>query len=372
MPPGSKYAVAGEVTYILQNLGAFHSSYSGANSLRSRNETELSHTYTLYAGVRPTPRLEIYVNPEIALGNGISAGDGLAGYTDGDLIGQPTLLSKPYLARFFVRWRIPLKSGAASKQKQNIKPGNNLIGGNVPASRFVVDAGKLAISDHIDVNTYANNARSQFLNNAFINNLAYDYAGDPRGYTNGLVLNLIKPNYALRFGTVAMPTTAGNVVLAYNLASQHSEQAELELHPRFLDGHGAQTAIVRLLAYRNEAMMGRYRDALAAASPGTAPDVTAVRRRGAAKYGFGINFEQGLSDGGVTGIFGRLGWNDGSTETFSYAEADRFVSLGGQLSGAHWKRPKDVLGVALAQSDLSSAHKAYLAAGGLGLSLGDG
>ena len=37
-----------------------------------------------------------------------------------------------------------------------------------------------------------------------------------------------------------------------------------------------------------------------------------------------------------------------------------------------WGRHDDVLGVAIAQSDLSGAHKAYLAAGGLGLSLGDG
>ena len=48
------------------------------------------------------------------------------------------------------------------------------------------------------------------------------------------------------------------------------------------------------------------------------------------------------------------------------------MSFGGQVSGAHWKRASDVLGVALAQSDLSSAHKEYLAAGGLGPTLGDG
>jgi len=42
------------------------------------------------------------------------------------------------------------------------------------------------------------------------------------------------------------------------------------------------------------------------------------------------------------------------------------------LSGAHWKRKSDRIGVAIAQSDISSAHKNYLAAGGLGLTLGDG
>ncbi len=372
VPPTAKYTASGEITDILQDLFDFHSPYSGTNSLRARNEAELSHSYTLYLGARLTPRLEVYVNPEIALGNGVGSGSGLAGYPNGDLIGQPTLRPDPYLARLFVRWRIPLQSRAAPKQKQNVKPGNDVIGGSLPASRLVILAGKLAISDHFDVNTYANNARLQFLNNAFVNNLAYDKAADPRGYNHGLVVSIIRPALALRLGSIAMPTTAGGSHLAYSLAGRHSEQLELELHPRLLAGHGAQPLIVRVLAYRNQGTMGRYQEALQAAQGAMPPDVTTVRRRGAFKYGFGLNFEQKVGDRGATGLFGRLGWNDGRTESFSYAEADRFASLGGQVSGAHWGRAKDVLGAALAQSDLSGPHKAYLAAGGLGLSLGDG
>ncbi len=368
-----KYGVNSEVTYILQNLFAFRSPYSGPNSLRSRNEAELSHSYTLYLWAHPTPLFEVYVNPEIALGNGVSAGNGLAGYSDGDLIGQPSFrlqrpFAQPYLARAFVRWRIPLRTSGKSPQDVTVKSANDVIGGSLPASRLVIVAGKLAISDHIDVNSYANNARTQFLNNAFINNIAYDKAADPRGYNHGVVAGFLSPAFAIRFGSVAVPTVAGGLDLSYNLRSQHSEQAELEVHPKVI---AVQPLVLRLLAYRNEGTMGRYRDALPAAQ-GTTPDVTAVRRRGAIKYGFGLNFEQGLSDGGVTGLFGRFGWNNGATETFSYAEADRVMSFGGQVAGAHWKRASDVLGIAIAQSDLSKAHKDYLAAGGLGLILGDG
>lgn len=370
VPPAAKYAASGELTYILQDLFAFHSPYTGANSLHARREAELSHSYTLYLGARLTPRLEVYANPEIALGRGVSNGSGLAGYPNGDLIGQPILRPDPYFARLFVRWRIPLAPRAVPKQ--NVKPGNDVFGGSLPASRLVILAGKLAISDHIDVNTYANNARLQFLNNAFVNNLAYDKAADPRGYNHGLVVSFIHPGFALRLGSIAMPTTAGGLELAYNLANRHSEQAELELHPHLPAAPGPQSLIVRLLAYRNEGAMGRYGDALQERQAGAAPDVTAVRRRGAVKYGFGLNFEQGIGDGGASGLFGRLGWNDGHTESFSYAEADRFASLGVQVSGTHWGRSKDILGAALAQSDLSGPHKAYLAAGGLGLSLGDG
>lgn len=372
VPFTAKYAIAGEFTAIQQHLFAFRSPYVGQNSLLSRNETELTHTYTLYLGVRPTPRLELYLNPEIALGNGVSAGQGLAGYSNGDLIGQPTLSSEPYLARFFVRWRIPLQHKGIPKQTQDVSPATNLIGGSLPASRLVLTAGKFAISDHFDVNSYANNARVQFLNNAFINNLAYDIAAETRGYNLGLMVSWVDPIFALRVGSIAMPTTAGGADLAYNLANEHSDQIELEYHPHLVKGHDAHPLILRLLAYRNVGTMGRYREALQTGAAGILPDITAVRRSGAVKYGFGLNFEQGLGDGGATGVFGRVGWNDGGTESFAYAEADRVVSFGSQLSGANWGRPNDVLGVALAQSDLSGAHKTYLAAGGLGLSLGDG
>jgi high affinity Mn2+ porin len=119
--------------------------------------------------------------------------------------------------------------------------------------------------------------------------------------------------------------------------------------------------------------MGRYRTALAQAQlTGSPPDITAVRRRGAVKYGVGLSFEQPLADGGATGLFGGWGWNDGATESFCYTEADRTLTLGSQLSGALWKRPQDRVGLALAQNGLSGAHRDYLAAGGLGFVLGDG
>src|SRR5579871_258599 len=67
VPFTAQYAIGGETTFILQHLFAFPSPYSGPNSLRSRNETELSHSYSLSLGVRPIPRFEVYLNPELAI-----------------------------------------------------------------------------------------------------------------------------------------------------------------------------------------------------------------------------------------------------------------------------------------------------------------
>jgi len=181
----------------------------------------------------------------------------------------------------------------------------------------------------------------------------------------------VNPTFALRFGSFAVPTSAGAPDLSFNLDNDHSEQLELELHPQLLHDH-RPPLIVRLLGYHNTGTMGRYRAALASQTPGAPPNLASVRKPGASKYGFGLNFEQAVGDGGDTGLFGRFGWNDGVTESSNFAEADRFVSLGAQLSGAHWNRKSDRIGVAIAQSDISSAHKDYLAAGGQGLTLGDG
>jgi high affinity Mn2+ porin len=370
--PEARYDFQSEITFILQHLFPFHSPYAGPDSLRSRSETELTDTYTLYLGARLSPEVEVYVNPELAWGNGIGEGDGLAGYTNGDLIGQGSLRPEPYLARYFVRWRIPLpQHGEKSMREVQIGRAPNMIAGEAAAHRLVVTFGKFAVSDIFDVNAYANSPRQQFMNDAFVNNLAYDLAQETRGYDLGLTVVWIHPTWVIRFGTFAMPTTAGGPDLAYNLSDAHSEQIEGELHARLL-GRKNPPLLARLLAYRNVATMGRYSDALAAQPPGAPPDITQVRKHGAVKYGFGLNFEQGLADGGATGVFGRFGWNNGDTESFSYAEADRFLSIGGQLSGARWKRKNDRVGLALAQSDLSGAHKNYLAAGGVGLNLGDG
>src|SRR5205823_6296437 len=127
----------------------------------------------------------------------------------------------------------------------------------------------------------------------------YDAAQDTRGYTQGLTLAWVNPDWALRLGVLQMPTTAGGPDLA-GFVHDRGDQIEVEVHPHLLP-HKPPT-IVRLLAFRNFADMGNYRDALALAKQtGQTTDITAVRRPGAVKFGYGLNFEQALGDGGATG-----------------------------------------------------------------------
>ena len=123
----------------------------------------------------------------------------------------------------------------------------------------------------------------------------------------------------------------------------------------------------------NHARMGSYAEALAIGkSLGQVPDIAGDDRPGRKKYGFGLNLEQPLSDGGETGVFARFGWNDGKNESFAFTEVDRHISAGAQVSGVHWGRVHDRIGLAGVREGIVSVHSGYLAAGGLGFLLGDG
>jgi carbohydrate-selective porin OprB len=198
-----------------------------------------------------------------------------------------------------------------------------------------------------------------------MNQGAWDFAADTRGYTWGLEVALETPQWAVRAAGALMPTTANGPVLDGNLANSGSLMAEGEY--RWKAGPGSGSA--RLLGYVNRAHMGSYADAIAAAPPGTAPVIGSVARQGAAKYGLGLLVQQEF---GPLGTYFRAGWNDGKTETFCFTEIDRSLSVGAALDGAPWGLPGDMVALGVAASGLSVSHAAYLAAGGVGFQLGDG
>jgi len=71
-------------------------------------------------------------------------------------------------------------------------------------------------------------------------------------------------------------------------------------------------------------------------------------------------------------FFGRVGWNDGDTESYAYTEVNNTAATGLDVSGERWGRRADRLGAAFVSSGLSGPHRAYLQLGGLGFLLGDG
>src|SRR5207253_10438411 len=171
--------------------------------LRAGTEDAVSRRSPRSTGARVLPWLDLYVDPEMIRGEGSSGGVGLAGYTNGEVIRNPEAGQSPYLARAFLRATIPL-GGDSEEQGPDLLQ----VTGPVPTRRIVLTGGVLAAADLFDTNRYANSTRTQFLNWSFINNTAWDFAADTRGYSRGGAVEWIEDRWAVRLGTFQMPEVA--------------------------------------------------------------------------------------------------------------------------------------------------------------------
>lgn len=353
-----------QYTFVDQNQSRVHSPYSGPLSLNPNGSTARSHTFGAYFGVQLPARLQFYVDVEMFKGEGVSNATGLGGLTNGDIIrsGVASLGKGPYIARSYLRWTLPL-----GDQTNPVEHGQDQLPGNEATKHIEVKLGLMAVNDDFDKNRYADATRTQFMNWSLWNNTTWDFAADTRGYTYGVMIGWIMPGWSLRYGIYEMPYEANGQRLISSLSESNGQQLELTLQPN-RDGWA-----LRFLGFYNKGNMGIYQQAIdIAETAGQAPDIHADDAPGRHKFGFGINGELPVADNGDTGFFMRAGWNDGHTESFIFTEVDRLLSGGFQLSGVHWNRPDDRLGVGVAIDGLSRIHADYLQMGGDGFLLGDG
>ena len=351
-----------QTTYIYQYKPAFNAAYSGPNSLQTGEEKQNSITATLFAGVRLWHGAELYVNPEVAGGSGLSGAFGMAASTNGETFRVGAPAPTIYVARAFLKQTIVL----GKENSGHNDDGQNQLAGNEPSRFLRLFAGKFSLGDFFDNNTCAASPRTQFLNWALMSNAAWDYAANLRGYTAGGVVMLQIDNMAYKVGVATEPVVANGEALNRNFGMARGINAEVDrvYAVRKMRGH------LRVLGYMNETNMGSYSQAMHTLDSNGRPDVIMTEKNGRRKTGIGVNVDQQVNDN--LSVFARLGWNDGKTETWAFTEADRTISAGLILSGARWKRKDDNIGIAAVVNGLSADHKDYLAAGGLGFQLGDG
>jgi high affinity Mn2+ porin len=357
---GENHTFHAQATLIPQYHGSFESPYTGPTSIRSGSDIEPSLTATVFAGTRlPWKGGEFYINPEATGGGGFSNVAGVAGFPNAEVQRVGSRRITPYIARFFLRQQWGL-SGEMEKVEDDV----NQMMGERDTSRVVFTLGKVSALDIFETNSYAADARSQFMNWGLIVTPSWDFPADTRGYTWGAALEYIQPRWAVRTGIWQMPEVANGLTLDDDLQNAHGEAVEFE------EDHtaGGRPGKAKFMTYVNQARMGTYRQSINQAPTG--PDITATRAAGNVKYGFGLNTEQELTDD--LGAFFRIGWDDGKTETFAYTEIDQTVNAGVSLKGTRWRRPDDRVGLAGVVNGLSNDHKDYLAAGGSGFIIGDG
>ena len=356
--------VSGQVNSIFQWHPSFHAQYSGANSFEHASEQADSEVATLYMGLALSPSLEAVADVENSGGSGLSQTLGLAGFTDLDAVRNPSLSPAPYLARLWYRKVIALSDDTISVERT---PTSMLT--TLPVRRLDIHVGKFDMVDFFDLNSVANDSHTQFMNWTVVNNGAYDYAADTRGYTWGGVIDYEDRWWGARFAEALISKRPNGLTLQKNLQDAHSENYEIEVRPELIE---KRDTTVRILAFTNFANMGDYHEAIDLFEDGKTPtpEIDDHPMRTTLKYGFGLNAEQEFTD--YLRGFARAGWNEGEHESFNYTEVNDTVAFGGDLRGTLWDRPEDKFGVAFVGNGISQRHRQYLADGGLGFLLGDG
>lgn len=347
--------------------------YSGTYPRYSlTNDADRSYTRTLtgYFGFRPWANGEFYVNPEITQGVPFTNNlIGMGGFYNGEITRAAGTQPKLYRQRVFFRqtWN---QGGGEEKIDSDL----NWMAGTVDKNRIVLTVGNFSALDVFDKNTYSNDPRRQFMNWGHMNNLAWDYAADARGFGWGFATEWYQGDWVVRFGRMTGPKEPNMLPVDFNLTKHYGDQIEIEHDHEIGDQPGA----VRLIAYRNRARLASFRDAIRYGDAnGWQPDpnngmeyILNVRGAEKIKFGIGVNMEQALSNN--LGVFLKAMWSDGRTETYAFGEVDRSISTGMSIKGGYWNRSQDTLGISFLSHFLSRDRREYLEKGGVSFFIGDG
>ncbi|MBI2741757.1 MAG: carbohydrate porin [Rhodospirillales bacterium] len=358
------WEIHGQTTFIFQGYPPIRSPYQGTNSLPGAGQSRETWTVSAYLGVRLWQAAELYYNPELLQGFGVAGTVGAGGYPQGEAQKSNFPFFQYSTSRLFLRQEIGLGG-----DREKIEGEYGQLSGEKDISRLTFQVGRFAVHDFFDTNRYAQDPRTDFLNWSIWAAGAFDYPADKIGLTYGVTAELNQPNWTLLAGYFLVGNAPNSAVFDMNLFTRGGYVGELELRFSPYNRPGA----ARLGTWLTSTFAGSYNEAvaLAAMNPGlSANDTIAQTRKGRIKYGYYLNLEQEITDD--IGIFARWSWNNGLTEINAFTDIDAGLSGGVSVKGTPWGRTNDKVGLAGAFNMLTPEHRNYLAAGGLGILVGDG
>jgi high affinity Mn2+ porin len=356
-----RWAIHGQITYVVQADDGFHAPYAGPNSLTpARNEETVDAT--LFFGARLWRGAEIWIQPEIDQGYGLDNTLGVAGFPSGEAYKVGAY--HPYFRwqRAFVRQVID-----AGNETESVQAVANQLGGSRGDDRWVITVGKFSVTDIFDTNQYAHDPRNDFLNWAAVDGGAFDYAADAWGYTVGAAAERYADSWTVRTGVFDLSNIPNSIHLDPGM---HEFQIDAEVEKRYrLFG---QTGRVLLTAFDSRGRMALLDEAIALAQTTGMNINTALidARQYRTRFGGVFSVEQPITE--ALGIFARVSKAAGNVETYEFADIDRSVALGTAIKGLLWHRPDDTMGLALINNGISAEREQYLDHGGLGILVGDG
>ena len=241
-----------QFTGIIQYNPSFQSPYSGKNSFLPEESHAYSVTSTAFIGRKLWPGAAVYFDPEMAGGQGLSSTLGIAGFPNGETfrigVSQPVV----YVARMFFRQQINLDNN----KFDTLEDGINQVRERVSSKRLTINLGKFGIADFFDQNAVSHDPRTDFMNWSLMNNGAYDYAANTRGYTGGLIVEYYTPGWVLRAGTALMPVYANGPTLNFNWLKTNSETFEIQRDYALKGQPGAARLLFYLQYFKGTGISG--------------------------------------------------------------------------------------------------------------------
>jgi high affinity Mn2+ porin len=352
-------SIHGQATFVSQYALPFHAPSSGLNSLAPNSGRE-TFDADLYVGYRPWKGAEIWINPEIDQGFGLSGTFGVAGFPSAESYKVGAVDPYARIPRAFFRQTIDLGGDT-----QKVDAGINQFAGTQTSDRIVITLGKFSVVDIFDKNKYANDPRNDFLNWTMVNTGTFDYAADAWAFTYGAAVEWYTGQWTVRAGVFDGPVVPNSPDLDPTFG-QFQMVGEIERRYELW----GQPGKILVTGFLTRARMGNFSEAVQlAAMTGTAADLSLVRSY-TSKTGISANWEQQVFPG--LGLFARAGYTPGNLEAYAFTDDDATVAGGTSISGKFWGRDGDTLGVAGILNTISKAHEAYLAAGGYTALIGDG
>ncbi len=357
-PESDRWEIHGQTTWLPQGYPAFRAPYSGPNSLTPAPQAKATWSNSLFINTRLWEGGELYYNPELLQGFGLNDTVGAGGFPNGEA--QKSNFPYPHYntSRLFLR-----QTFGFGGEQEELTSGPTQLASKVDISRLTVQAGKFAVIDIFDGNAYAKDTRKDFMNWSLWAPGAFDYSADKVGLTYGATAEFNQKQWALRAGYFLIVGTSNSNNFDTRVPERGNYVLELETRWSLFSLPGK----LRTIGWFNSAFSGSYRETLD--NPALMLDISQTRT-GRIKYGYVLNLEQALSDD--VGLFGRWSWNDGKTEIMAFTDIDASLAGGLSIKGARWGRPDDVIGIGGVVNALSKDHRDFIAAGGLGILIGDG
>jgi len=366
LPDMSRLSLHGQMTMVSQGSMPFRALYSGPASLYPGGELRENWSTTANIGIKIVEGTEVYFNPESYQGYGLSRARGIASFPNTEAQNAGFPFPQYNTSRLFIRQTFGF--GGAQEDKED---GENQVAGKADISRLTLTFGKFAVNDIFDGNTYAHDPRTSFMNLTLTDSGAFDAAADVQGYTWGFAADFNQKDWAIRAGYFLVPAQPNGNDFDTRIGYRGQYIAELESRYQLF----SQTGKLRLTGWLNRVFTGSFSETLAdpylnpLTAPPDSPGILATRKT-RTEFGFNANLEHALTDD--IGVFALLSWRNGKTEITSWTDIDYGLSAGTVIQGTSWQRPDDKIGLGFAINGLSKNYRTFLAAGGLGLQIGDG